>query len=1035
MEEKRYRTTNNTIGWIIFAIASAVYIKTSEPTASFWDCGEYISTAYKLQVGHPPGAPFFQMLGRFFSLFAFGDVSHVARMINTMSALSSGFTILFLFWTITILAKKIVLLKGEMTGTKMYAVMGSGIVGALAYTFTDSFWFSAVEGEVYGMSSLFTALVFWSMLKWEAAADQRYANRWLILIAYLIGLSIGVHLLSLLTIPAITFIFYFKKTKKPNIKGIILTIIISLLILALIMYIIIPWTVKLAGYFELLFVNVLGLAFNSGTIFYFILLVTSILWVLKYTRKHKKVILNTIILGFTFLLIGYSSFLMLVIRSNANTPINENNPDNAINLLAYLNREQYGTWPLLSGQYYNSPIIDYKDGNPVYTKDTKKGRYVITDDKKKSIPVYDPRFTTIFPRMWDNTDPRYADNYKRWANIKGVPVIDNDGQAVKDNKGNVIMKPTFGENLRFFFSYQLDYMYFRYFMWNFAGKQNDKQGFGDVLDGNWISGIKWIDELRLGQQDNIPDSIKNKGTNKFYLLPLILGLIGFFYHLKYNYKDTIVVSLLFIMTGIAIVVYLNQHAPQPRERDYAFAGSFYAFAIWIGLGVLSLFDALVKKYKTKLSAIILTLLCLVLVPGVMAEQGWNDHDRSGRYTCRDFAANYLNSCAPNAILFTNGDNDTFPLWYDQEVEGIRTDVRVVNLSLLNTEWYINQLKRKAYNSEPVPFSLTEDKYRQGTRDVVYLFEQNNIKGYVNVKDLFDIIKKNDKILKYKTQLGIIDFFPTKKFSVYVDSATVVNNGTVPKNLADKIVHSVQWEINKNAIQKNHLMVLDLLANNDWKRPIYFAITTGEDSYIGLEKYFQLEGLAYRLVPIKTEKTPDGQIGRINTSVMYNNLMNKFKWGNMQDPHIYIDETNRRMTMNFRNNFGRLANALVLEGKKDSAIKVCDRCLEVMPDKSIPYNYFVLPVAEAYYKAGAADKANKVIKRLIEIYQQNLNYYLSFPENKAEQVDMEEQRSLALLKKIAKMTKKYKQNVLAKKTSDMLNDYYKIYIGIHYKKYK
>ncbi|MCD6111767.1 MAG: DUF2723 domain-containing protein [Bacteroidales bacterium] len=1024
---KRYKKLNNIIGWAVFLIAAVVYISTCEPTASFWDCGEYISTAYKLQVGHPPGAPFFQLLGRFFSLFAFGNVKHVAIMINIMSALCSAFTILFLFWTITALSKKIILKEKEYTKGRVIAVLGSGVVGALAYTFSDSFWFSAVEGEVYAMSSFFTAVVFWAILKWESSADDKYSDRWIVLIAYLVGLSIGVHLLNLLAIPAITFVYYFKKTEKPNAWGIIKTFIISILILAGVMYIIIPWIVKLSGYFDLFFVNILRLPFNSGTIIYFILLIGLIVWLLYFSHKHKKYILNLITISFIFILIGYSSFIMLVIRANANTPINENNPDNAINLLSYLNREQYGDWPLLYGQYYNAPVIEYKDGTPVYSKDVKAKKYVVTDDRKFTIPKYDPRFETIFPRMWNNTQQSYVSNYKKWADVKGHPVYNPDGTPVKDSKGEIIYKPTFLENLNFFFSYQLNYMYFRYFMWNFAGRQNDIQGFGDNLDGNWISGINFIDEMRLGPQDNIPDSRKNKGNNKFYFLPLILGLTGLFYHANKSSKDCFIVFLLFFMTGIAIVIYLNQYAFQPRERDYAYAASFYAFSIWIGLGVLSIFEKLSKKIKPEYSAVIVSGLCLLLVPGIMAQQGWDDHDRSGKYTCVDFASNYLNSCEKNAILFTNGDNDTFPLWYAQEVEGIRTDVRIVNLSLLSGDWYINQLRKKVYDADAVPFTLDKKNYRAGNRDVIYLIEKENIKDYVDVKDILRIIKKDDNMLKLNTEYGKLDYFPTKKFSISVDSAKVVDNKTVSKADADKIVKTVDWKINRNAIQKSELMVLDFLATNEWERPVYFAVTTGKDSYLGLSDYFQLEGLAYRLVPIKTSKSIDGQIGRINTSVMYDNLMNKFKWGGIKNPDVYIDETTRRMSMNFRNNFARLANALVYENKNDSAVKVCDRCLEVIPDEKITYNYFSLPFVEIYYKAGAKDKADALVKRLIEINDQDLNYYFSFKDNKADLVFNEKQQNLAILQRINQITKAYNKK-LAEESEEVFNKYYSYLIN-------
>ena len=609
------------------------------------------------------------------------------------------------------------------------------------------------------MSSFFTAIVFWAIFKWDEHADEKHAYRWLILIAYLMGLSIGVHLLNLLAIPAITLVYYFRKFKSQGWKGIIIATFTSIIILSFVMYIIIPWFIKLAGLFELFFVNSLGLPFNSGTIIYFILVINLIIWGLIMTRRKGKALLNTIILALTFIIIGYTSFLMLVIRSNANTPIDENNPENAMYLLAYLNREQYGDWPLLTGQYYNAPIIDRKDGTPVYTKDNVSGKYLVTDKREKVIPVYDPRFTTIFPRMWANMEKKYIEDYQRWADVKGTPV-----EVQGEEKTETRYVPTFSENLRFFWNYQVVHMYYRYFMWNFAGKQNDNQGTGNKIDGNWKSGIPFFDRGRLGSQE-IPEIRKNKADNSFYFLPFILGLIGLYFTFKKDYRSTIVIGLLFFMTGFAIVLYLNQYSPQPRERDYAYAGSFYAFAIWIGLGVLPLSEWLNKKLNLSLSAIIATLATLILVPGIMAQQGWDDHDRSGRYTALALAENYLNSCPPNAIFFTNGDNDTFPLWYAQEVEGIRTDVRVVNLSLLNTDWYIDQMKRKAYDSDPVPFSLTREKYRQGNHDVTYIIEDEALKNqYVDLKVLFNILNTDDSRLKLNTsQYGPVDFSPPGNF--------------------------------------------------------------------------------------------------------------------------------------------------------------------------------------------------------------------------------------------------------------------------------
>jgi MFS family permease len=1017
-----YRKVNNYLGWLTFAIASVIYILTSDSTASFWDCGEYISTAYKLQVGHPPGAPFFQLIGRFFTLFAFGNTHLVARMINTMSALVSGFTILFLFWTITLLAKKLMISKGDISRGKLYAIMGSGLVGALAYTFSDSFWFSAVEGEVYAMSSCFTAIVFWAILKWEESSEKKHAIRWIILIAYLIGLSIGVHLLNLLAIPAITFIYYFKRNPLPSWKGIIKTLILSFLLLAFVMYGVIPWVVKIAGLAELFFVNTLRLPFNSGTLIYLILIFAGIIWGLWYTRKHQKIIWNTIILCFAFILIGYSSFLLLIIRANTNTPINENNPRDAIGLLSYLNREQYGDWPLLYGPYYNAPVIGQKDGHPVYAKDYGKKKYVITDERKGVIPVYDPQFMTIFPRMWCNTESYYADGYEQWGKIKGVQV----SVTGHNSKTRIINKPTFGENLRFFFNYQVNYMYLRYFMWNFAGRQNDNQGYGDYLDGNWCSGIKFIDEKRLGTQDNLPEDLRNKGYNRFYMLPLLLGLIGLSFQWQKSRKDTWVLALLFILTGITIVVYLNQYAPQPRERDYAYAASFYAFAIWIGLGVLSLYELVNKKLATHYTALIVTAICLILVPGIMAKEGWDDHDRSGRHIVLSTARNYLSSCAPNAILFTNADNDTFPLWYVQEVEGFRTDVRVVNLSLLNTDWYIDQMKRKAYDSDPVPFSLTKDIYKEGSFDITYLINEDSTDDYIDLKVLMGLLRENPDKFQFMSEMGRIDYLPAKKFKVPVDSALVVINGTVPPSLANRIV-PVEWTLDRYAIYKNELMILDLLGNNDWKRPVYFASTAGDDAYLGLQNYFQLEGLAYRLIPVKMEE--NGNLtGQLNTGIMYDNLMNKFDFTNLNDPGIYLDETARRMTSSFRNCFVRLAIGLATEGKNDSAVAVCDRCMEAIPDRCVPYNTLMIPIAETYYNTGKTEKGNMICNRLLDYYEQELNYLFSFDAIKIQDMESNIQQPLALTQHISKIASDFKQDNMVKRADDILKTYSVLYFS-------
>ncbi|HTX88406.1 MAG TPA: DUF2723 domain-containing protein [Bacteroidales bacterium] len=1017
-----YKRINNLLGGVVFVIASLVYILTSEPTMSFWDCGEYITTAYKLEVGHPPGAPLFQMIGRFFSLFAFGDVTHVARMVNTMTALCSGLTILFLFWSITLIAKKILLSSGEITREKTWMIMGAGLVGALAYTFTDSFWFSAVEGEVYGMSSFFTAVVFWAILKWEEQSEEKHSWRWLLLIAYLIGLSVGVHMLNLLAIPAITFVYYFRKYPKTNWKGFLMALAVSVLLLAVVMYIIIPWIVKLAGLFELFFVNMLGLPFNTGTLFYFLLLTGLIVFGLYYTRKKARTVLNTVILAFMFIVIGYTSFFLLIIRSNANTPLDENNPENAMYLLSYLNREQYGDWPLLNGQYYNAPVVDRKDGNPVYTKDDASGKYLITDKKEKIVPVYDSRFTTIFPRMWSNSDPKHAEDYIRWGDVKGRPV-----EVTENGKTETRYCPTFGENLTFFWRYQVIHMYYRYFMWNFVGRQNDFQGNGSKIDGNWKSGIRFIDRWRLGSQD-IPDARKSKADNSFYFLPLILGLIGFFYNYRKDRRSTWVIFLLFFMTGIAIILYLNQYSPQPRERDYAYAGSFYAFAIWIGLGVMQLSEWLLKIVKPLPAIAIATLGSLILVPGIMAQQGWDDHSRANRYTSLAVAKNYLNTCAPNAILFTNGDNDTFPLWYAQEVEGIRTDVRVVNLSLLSLDWYIDMLKRKAYNSEPVPFSLTWDKYRMGNHDATYIVEDPAVKDYyVNLRDLFNLMNMDERKLKITTQdYGVFDYFPTRKFMVTYDPEKIRQENLVPATYLAKL-DTVRWSIKNNVLGKNDLMILDLLAHNDWQRPVYFAMTMEPSTYIYLGDYFHLEGMAFRLLPSKAD-SKDGQPGDVNTTDMYDHVMNKFYWGNMQDPHVYIDEQNQRMVMNYRNMFGRLAYYLILENKKDSARRVLDRCLEVMPIELGRINFFLLPILDGYYKVGETAKAGRVGEAIYRAMEQDLAYLFSFRGKDLKANDLSLQEDLMTMNQMSKIATENHAGVLAQKSDELFQKYYQEYIN-------
>jgi hypothetical protein len=981
---KRFNRINSIAGWIIFAIAAFVYLSTIESTASFWDCGEFISSAYKLEVGHPPGAPFFMIVARFFTLLAGPHPEKVAVMVNSMSALVSAATILFLFWTLTHLARKIIIRNEEYKTGSVIAIIGAGAVGALAYTFSDTFWFSAVEGEVYASSSLFTALVFWAILKWENVADEPHANRWLVFIAYLMGLSIGVHLLNLLAIPAIVLVYYFRKYKVTRI-GVIKAVTIAALILGTVMYVIIPGLIRVATFFELLFVNSFGLPYSSGTLFYAILLLGIIVWGIYYSHKHGKIILNTAILFFSVIIIGYSSYAMLVIRSAADLPMDQNDPEDLFSLLYYLNREQYGDRPLAYGQYFNAQVLSTKEGKAFRIQ--KDGKYVESTHRMKY--VYDKKYTTLFPRMWSNED-EHIRSYIEWAGLNErnlfEAMVDQQGNVVRDRQGNVVFDhnkskrpPTFGQNLRFFFRYQLGHMYFRYFMWNFSGRQNDIQCHSkmEITKGNWITGIPFLDKIRLGNQDDLPrEMLQNKARNRYFMLPLLLGIAGLIYHYSRNRKDFWVVMALFIMTGIAIVVYLNQYPNQPRERDYAFAGSFYAFAIWIGLGVLALYEGLKKVMPDTISSSLASLLALAGVPLIMGMENWNDHDRSGRYMARDFAYDYLNSCAPNAILFTNGDNDTFPLWYAQEVEGIRTDVRVVNLSYLGADWYIEQMQRRAYESAPLPISMTKDKYISGNRDIVYLVDR--FSDYINLKDIMDWVNSDDP--RTKTLPNVpekIDYIPARKFTVPVDTEKVVSNGTVKPEMAGKVVKELRWELDpsKRYIVKNHLMILDMLSSFNWDRPIYYAITVSDDNYLDLEKYFQIQGLAFRIVPIESSGNMYGR-GGIDTRIMFDNFVHKFKWGGIDNPDVYVDENVSGMMTNFRNNFGRLAMELIKENKKDSAKIVLDRCLQILPDTLLPFNIFSLAIADGYAKLGDSLQANSIRRKIMANICDDLDYYAS-----------------------------------------------------------
>lgn len=1024
---KKFKLINNIAGWTIFATAVIVYVLTCEPTASFWDCGEFISCGYKLEVSHPPGYPMFAMICRVAALFAGGDVSKVPLAMNIYSGIASAFAVLFLFWSITHLAIKMVGKKEEYTLKEIVTIIGSGAVGALAFTFSDSFWFSASETIVFSSSTMFTAMIFWSMLKWEDNADNKYANRWLVLIAYLMGITIGIHLLNLLTIPALGLVYYFRKYEVTR-KGLIITIVTSIILLGVVMFGIIQGTFIVASWFELLFVNSFGLPFYSGGIFFILALVGSLVWGIWYTSRKSKVLANTILLCLTVLLLGYSSYAMSIIRANAGTPLNENNPSNFFNLISYLSREQYGDNPLIYGPYYNAPVMEQKEGSTIWGQ--KDGKYIAIAHRPKN--VYDPRFCTLFPRMYS---AEHAESYRVWGNIKGTPVTVSNGEGEQ----RVIYKPTFGENLSYFINYQVGWMYFRYFMWNFAGRQNDLQyvGEGRNLKGNWISGIQFLDEMRLGPQDNLPENTNtykfknNHAKNTYFMLPLLLGILGFVFHQKRHKKDFGVVLALFLMTGIVIVLYVNQYAYQPRERDYSYVGSFFAFSIWIGLGVMAITEWLSKKMKGTATPILVTTVCLAAVPVLMASQNWDDHNRSGRYTSTDFAYDYLNSCEPNAIIFTNGDNDTFPLWCVQEVFGVRPDVRVVNLSYLGADWYIDQMARKVNDSDPLPFSMTHDKYQAGTRDALYVFDR--LKGqYGDLKEVMQFVASDAPDTKsLPNSQERIDYLPAKNLSLKVDSAVVMRNKVVSERFAKSIVPEMKWELleprsrdkktYRNAIYKNDMMVLDILAQNNWKRPIYFATTVGDENYLGLQKYFRLDGLAYRIVPIESH-SEDGQTGFVDSKILYENLMNKFKWGNMADPKVDLDENNMRMLSNFRNTFARLAEQLINENKVDSAVKVLDKSFAVMPVQQVPLSYWALPLIEQYYRAKQTVKANHLVDQLFNNVSQEARYYAQLKGNMASELGSEQQLCLFTMNQLGRMAQQYEQKDLFTKINASLQLY-------------
>ncbi|GGD18907.1 DUF2723 domain-containing protein [Hyunsoonleella pacifica] len=1099
MMDFNFKKWNTILGWFSFLIALITYSLTVEPTVSFWDAGEYILTSSKLQVGHPPGAPLFQMLGAFFSTFTFGNNELIGWMMNMMSAVASAFTILFMFWTITLLLKKLVgHLNTEKDDTlskpQLQAILGSGLVGSLAFTFTDSFWFNAVETEVYAMATLIMSSLFWLALRWEQDMDKPRGNRWLILIAFIIGLSFGVHFMGLLTIPVIGLIYYFKNYKTITIKNFIIANAVSVAILLFVFKLLAPNILKIFSVFEIFFVNNVGLPFNSGSILAGIVLVAIIFYALRYTQQKNYVHLNTGVLCLTFIIIGFSTWLMLPIRANANVVINENNPSSARELLAYYNLEQYPETHLFYGPQFtdmyayldkNNPYIDDK---PKYEKDEEKGEYVIVNEYKDAKQNYNSDHAAILPRMWSS---EHAENYmiytgflnfsvspdiyksryrsaisagatEEQANTYALNEVTQYKRKINDFKnqvaqGNVdyedynaflkreqsnldIEKPNWASNIRYLFEYQLGYMYWRYFMWNFSGRQDDIQGKLDN-NGNWISGIKPIDEFHLGySQDNLPSDVKNnKARNTYYFLPLILGLIGMFFVLNSDKKLFWVMLVFFLFTGLAIQVYTNVRPFEPRERDYSVVGSFYVFALWIGIGVYGIYHALKNKLPKAMAAPIITIVCLVLVPGVLAANNWDDHDRSGKYTAQAMARKYLDSCAENAILFTIGDNDTFALWYAQEIEGYRTDVRVVNTSLFQTDWYIDQMKRKAYESDPIPSQLNHKDYLYGANDYVRI--ESLTQDTISLKYALNFIQDDAPKTKYKYLMqkqgydisGIrsqdlnANYLFTRNIRIDVNKDNTLKNGIVKAKDTDKIVPYIDIAIQGGAIYKNRLLMLDIVANNEWKRPIYFTGGSfGNDDYIWMKDYLQLDGMCYKLVPIKTEvdRANPFDMGRIDTDLMYEQVKT-WNWGNSGSPDIYHDPETRKNSITYRGNLARLVEELINEDKLEKAEEVADIAMKNMPVEYFGYYTLLEPYIGAYYEVDAKEKARDLYFDVSKKYQENLTHYSGLSEENQERLFEDIYVDIQRYKGLIDVLVKYDKE-LAEKEGDIFNNYLRLF---------
>ncbi len=999
----QYNKINNLLGWLCFVIASATYILTLEPSVSFWDCGEFISCAYRLQISHQPGYPMFAMLGKVFSLLSMGDHTKVAYFTNMMSALASGATIMFLFWTITALAKKLLLNRPGLTDqTRMMLVMGAGLVGALAFTFTDTFWYSAVETIVFAMSSLCTAVVFWSILKWDAHADEPGADRWIIFIAYMIGLSIGIHLLNLLTIPAVTMVYYFRRGKKVSVKNGIIAFLISIVILGLVQFGIRAYTIYFVAWFDFFFVNSIGKGFGSGAIVFLLLLTGILAGGIWYSIRSKKPMLNLAFLCLAFIFFGYSSFVYIPIRATANTDLNNSHPDNAFTLYGYVNMIQYGQTPLLSGPYFDAKIVDEKEAGTIY----QKGKTAYEKAGKKIEYVYD--HNTFFPRMWSTeSDPYYAQNaqfYKQWLQL-------GDGQA-----------PTFADNIKWLFSWQIYQMYARYFLWNFVGRYNEMDGQQSTagVNGNWTSGI-------FDGGKHLPKSVtEGTGYTPLYALPLILGLIGALYHFKRRRKDALVIALLFFFTGIAIVLYVNQNTIQPRERDYSYVVSFYAFAIWIGIGVIALAEIARQKINARLAAIGSFAICMIAVPVLLLTKEWKGHDRSTKLTPHDMAYDFLNSCPKNAILFTYGDNDTYSLWYDQEVEGIRPDVRIVCLSLFSGDWYIHQMQGKMNQSAPLPITLPFDKYKEGVRDVIY-YNDAKIAGAVELKDVFDFITSDDSRTKTAYQDGsALNYLPTKNFKLTINPDDVIKNGVITPAQKDKLAATMEWKYPSNYVTKDNLAMLDILAHNDWKRPICFTATMPSSGLFGLQQYLYKEGFVYHLIPFKTDATAPSQETKTNSLVMYDNVVNKFKFGNFKHARLLDNVSTTQFYPNMEMTFIDLTQGLIKDGRRDLALKAIHKFDEQMPDinpdiDTAAQKFFL---AQTAYKLDDLKLGNKYVKSVDNFITDQLDYnYALLKNNNNEAMDPRTvQFGVQILNSMVDTTKSNHQDALSNQLQAQLKDY-------------